>query len=217
MKDIIITRKRIKHYILKISPLGDITLSVPYLSSKKDIDSFILKNKVWLEKHYEGAVDKTLFYGPSYPYIYLLGVKVPLKIKEGNINVVKEEEGTLIIYLKDTSDNKKASSLLEKYLSFKRDEVYKEIVERYSKITKEKVNSLKYRSLKRTSGKCYYEKREIILSKTLIHKDIKYIEAIVLHEIAHLKYHNHSKEFYSYILSFMPDYKERLKHLTNES
>ena len=39
------------------------------------------------------------------------------------------------------------------------------------------------------------------------------IDYVVLHEIAHIKHHNHSKEFYAFIEKYMPDYKERVKLL----
>ena len=42
-------------------------------------------------------------------------------------------------------------------------------------------------------------------------KDIKFIEYVILHEIAHLEHPDHSRNFYSYIEKFMPDWKERKK------
>ncbi|MDE5041575.1 M48 family metallopeptidase, partial [Francisella tularensis subsp. holarctica] len=38
-------------------------------------------------------------------------------------------------------------------------------------------------------------------------------EYVVLHEIAHLTHPNHSKEFYAYVASYMPDWKVREKRL----
>ena len=40
-------------------------------------------------------------------------------------------------------------------------------------------------------------------------KNIRFIEYVILHEIAHLVHPNHSKAFYNYIEIFMPDWKER--------
>ena len=39
------------------------------------------------------------------------------------------------------------------------------------------------------------------------------IDYVVVHELAHIKHHNHSKEFYNYISIFMTDYKQREKLL----
>lgn len=41
------------------------------------------------------------------------------------------------------------------------------------------------------------------------------IDYVVVHELAHIKHHNHSKAFYDLIYQYMPDYKEREKILKN--
>ena len=40
-------------------------------------------------------------------------------------------------------------------------------------------------------------------------KDERAIDYVVVHELSHIKHHNHSKEFYEFIGRFLPDYKER--------
>jgi predicted metal-dependent hydrolase len=42
-------------------------------------------------------------------------------------------------------------------------------------------------------------------------KDERFIDYVVVHELAHIRHHNHSKDFYEFIEAFMPDYKEREK------
>lgn len=39
------------------------------------------------------------------------------------------------------------------------------------------------------------------------------IDYVVVHELAHIKHHNHSKAFYNLIELYLPDYKERIKQL----
>ena len=39
------------------------------------------------------------------------------------------------------------------------------------------------------------------------------IDYVVVHELAHIKHHNHSKDFWAFVGKFMPDYKERRKLL----
>ena len=47
----------------------------------------------------------------------------------------------------------------------------------------------------------------------LIKKPIVCIEYVALHEIAHLRHPNHSKDFYYHIERYMPDYRKREKLL----
>ena len=39
------------------------------------------------------------------------------------------------------------------------------------------------------------------------------IDYVVVHELAHLRVNNHSKEFWKQVERIMPDYKQRLKWL----
>ena len=36
------------------------------------------------------------------------------------------------------------------------------------------------------------------------------IDYVVVHELAHIRYKNHGKEFYAFIETYLPDYKERV-------
>ena len=36
------------------------------------------------------------------------------------------------------------------------------------------------------------------------------IDYVVVHELAHIKHHNHSADFYKLIEQYMPDYKKRI-------
>ncbi|EIV3425184.1 M48 family metallopeptidase, partial [Campylobacter jejuni] len=49
------------------------------------------------------------------------------------------------------------------------------------------------------------------LNLKLIQKSLRAIEYVILHEICHLKFPNHSKEFYDFIEYFMSDFRQREK------
>ncbi|EAM0302656.1 M48 family peptidase, partial [Campylobacter coli] len=54
-------------------------------------------------------------------------------------------------------------------------------------------------------------KAYVNLNLKLIQKSLKAIEYVILHEICHLKFPNHSKEFYDFIEYFMSDFRQREK------
>lgn len=56
-------------------------------------------------------------------------------------------------------------------------------------------------------------KNRLSFSYHLIDYPSEAIEYVVVHELAHIKYHNHSRDFYSFIGKFLPDYREREKLL----
>jgi len=85
-------------------------------------------------------------------------------------------------------------------------------VEFYSDIMNVKPTGLKITSAKKRFGSCN-GKNSICFSYYLMLYPKEAIDYVVVHELAHIKHHNHSKEFYNFISIFMPDYKQREKLL----
>lgn len=79
-------------------------------------------------------------------------------------------------------------------------------VEYYSKIMGVTPTSVKINSAKTRYGSCS-GKNSLNFSLYLMAKDERFIDYVVIHELAHINHHNHSKEFYEFIEKFMPDYK----------
>ena len=68
------------------------------------------------------------------------------------------------------------------------------------------------KNMKYAWGSCT-SKRNISINMKLAKKKKEIIEYVVLHELCHLKYMNHSKEFWKLVESNMPDYKKYRKEL----
>ena len=89
-------------------------------------------------------------------------------------------------------------------------EIIPQKVEYYSEIMGVKPTSIKINSAKKRYGSCS-GKNCLNFSLYLMDKDERFIDYVVVHELAHIVHHNHSKEFYALIEKYMPDYKERKK------
>lgn len=70
-----------------------------------------------------------------------------------------------------------------------------------------------YKNMKTRWGTCNVEKKVITLNSQLIKVDTFLIEYVIFHELTHLLYKNHSKNFYSFLSAMVPDWKEREKLL----
>ena len=62
-------------------------------------------------------------------------------------------------------------------------------------------------------GSCNSRKKYININSLLFASPIESIEYIVLHEIAHLKYPHHQRDFWEFVECYIPDWKERRKKL----
>ena len=69
-----------------------------------------------------------------------------------------------------------------------------------------KYNQIKITSARTRWGSCT-SKKNLNFSYRLIEKEKKAIDYVIIHELAHLKYMNHSKDFWNHVWEMMPDYK----------
>ena len=73
------------------------------------------------------------------------------------------------------------------------------------------------RRMRSRYGSCSVGRGRITLAEFLIHVPKECAEYVVLHELTHFLYPNHGKEFYQFIETHMPDYRQREKQLKQVS
>lgn len=142
-------------------------------------------------------------------------VRAPLRISQKEIDRIlfeKKEwlEKTVIFQREKKKEVKEYSADEIELLRKKAKEVIPEKVKYYSEIMQLKPVLVKINSAKKRYGSCSGT-NNLNFSLYLLDKDERFIDYVVVHEIAHIKYHNHSKDFYKLIEQYMPDYKERMK------
>ncbi len=87
-----------------------------------------------------------------------------------------------------------------------------ERVSRYSRITSWKCKSVKISNAKKRWGSCS-PSGTLNFSWRLIMAPPEIVDYIVVHELAHLRHHNHSARYWNTVRVILPDYKERDKWL----
>lgn len=86
-------------------------------------------------------------------------------------------------------------------------------VEEYASIMGLEYGDIKITSAKTRFGSCNTVTHNLCFSYHLITKPAEAVDYVIVHELAHIVYPDHSKNFYNYIEKFMPDYKNRIKIL----
>lgn len=74
---------------------------------------------------------------------------------------------------------------------------------------------LKVRRMKSKWGVCNVTNNIITLNLELIKFDIKYLEYVIFHELCHLVYPDHSKDFWNLVEKYVPNYKVFRKEMKN--
>ena len=73
--------------------------------------------------------------------------------------------------------------------------------------------SVRYRKMSTRWGVCNNKLKVITLNTLLIKKDLKYLNYVIVHELSHFIYQNHSKEFWKVVEENCKDYKKIRKEL----
>ena len=193
------SKKAVKYLRLKVGQSGEISLSIPLRTKENHILEFLEKNLEWLRK---------------------TSAKIKAKNSAKNENQVEFLGGSYELII-----DKKASGVSIELFSIKAaskadfrrfcDEKAKELlnasIARFAPLIARPINHISFKHMRTRWGSCNKAKGYINLNLDLITKKKEFIEYVVLHELAHLVYANHSKDFYALISKHMPDYKARIK------
>lgn len=139
-------------------------------------------------------------------------VKAPKYISKEYIdNIIDKKRDWILKKLEETKTVKKEREYTNKdieKLKNKLDVIFKELIEETNLIP----NKVRIRNIKCAWGSCSSNKNITINLKLVDKQDIE-IKYVVLHELCHLKYMNHSKKFWNLVEKYMPEYKEVRKKL----
>lgn len=78
----------------------------------------------------------------------------------------------------------------------------------WSEITGLKYNEFKIRDATTRYGSCMPSKKNVYFSSRLIMLPEDKVDAIIVHELCHMKYKYHNKDFYDLVQKYIPKYKE---------
>lgn len=142
-------------------------------------------------------------------------IRAPLRLSQKEIDKILLEkkawlEKTIISQREKKKNFKEYSDEDIKLLRQKAKEILPAKVEYYAKIMQVEPAYVKINSAKKRYGSCSGT-NNLNFSLYLMDKDERFVDYVVVHELAHIKHHNHSKDFYKFVEKFMPDYKERMK------
>ena len=132
-------------------------------------------------------------------------VKSPKRISKKEIEKIIEQKSEWIQKIIE-KENKKQ----EKKELYTKEE-FKEIIEKNAneliQETGVRPNKITIKQIKYAWGSCS-SKKNITLNLELIKYSQQAIRYVILHELCHLKYMNHSKDFWNLVEKYKPNYKQ---------
>lgn len=201
-----IVKKSLRNSYINIDADAKITLKTPKLSNIAVLD--ILNGKeVWIRKKINQIMqhpvikvnleDEVLLFGKIYsidsPQASALNLKLQKMKNTSTDNILKSYD---FFY----------KNLAKEYISLRS--------EYFSKMMNLDYSDLKFRKMKRRWGSCS-SKKVLTFNIELMKIKKELIDYVIVHELAHLKHMNHSRDFHSLVERYLPDAKIYVKELKN--
>lgn len=208
--NITIIKKNIKNIYLKILSKKEIILTVPLNYSDDLVNKILLEKKSWIENKL------SLFEEKNPNLVYFFGNPLNIILTSSKEEKVILKDSNLYIYTKDIKNEFQHKNLINDWLIKNSLPIIEKLTNKYLSLTNLSINKITIKNTRSQWGSCNYNTKNISLSSKLIHYPKEFAEYVILHELSHLIYPHHQREFYDYIGQYMPDYKERIKIRKNK-
>ena len=204
-----IIRSNRKTISVCINPLGKITVRAPLRCNEERIFAFLREKEGWIAKH----LRKTIGAGTRIPTENLDGFSFLLL---GKMHTVSLVDGNKVGYdsenLRVFVPRVKARERLVKWLKENAKRILSEVTAKTASEMQVSYRSVSVTSAKSRWGSCTAD-NAVRYSFRLIYAPKEVVRYVVVHELAHTRYKNHSALFWREVERYEPRYRERRKWL----
>lgn len=205
---------------VKIFFKGDMLIvTKPKRLSMRDLTKILKENESEIYSKYEKIMSSeinTIKQWQTGEKIYYKGVELAITReyqKTNKINVqIEESSKQLKIKLpegiQDEDIKFNVDNVIKKLFKINTEVLINDRLPYWSKITELKYNQVKVRDATSRYGSCMPSKKNLYFSSRLIMLPEEIVDAIIVHELCHLVYKNHDKQFYGLVEKYIPNYKE---------
>jgi predicted metal-dependent hydrolase len=189
-----------------------------------DVERVLKEKSSWIYKHYVELLQKkqsmpvrkwetgeTLLYLGQNCKINIMGHKK-------SIASVSFDGDAFFVYMDENTTGEERNLLIEsvfkKWYRKAAEIVLNERLEHFCRITGLKFRAMRLKEQKTRWGSCSKD-GNLNFNWKLIMAPLWVVDYVVLHEVSHLRHLNHSKDFWSLVTHYMPDYKKAQEWLKN--
>ncbi len=205
-------KKRIKNLYLRIQRDGSVDVSTPWRYGVKDAALFVSEKEAWIQERLSHAKS----HGRSNPATFrpgceawYLGKKYPVAYEKSPQSRVAFKNG-LFLFRGPAHENFEGA--MERFYLRSAKEILPGCIERWSETMGLSPSQVKFRRFKSRWGSC--SRNDVItLNSALMRYEQPLIDYVIIHELAHIRYKHHRKEFWELVADYAPNYRELRRRL----
>jgi predicted metal-dependent hydrolase len=209
-----IIRSKRRTLALIVNPDGSLIVRAPWQTPGRSIREFVEKNAQWIGKKQTQALaarppnPKKFIPGELFMY---LGNAYPLEIVDQQIVPLQLAENFKLAQ----SAESKAPEVFEQWYRGQARQVLNERVRLYASLHHLPYQGIRVTSARGRWGSCS-ARGSLNFSWRLILAPIEVVDYVVVHELVHTVFHNHSRQFWARLETILPDYREHKKWLKTD-
>ena len=205
---------------IEVHPDSSVVVKAPHNSPLEAIQTRVSNRARWITKQQRQFAQ----YAPTLPaqeyvsgegYRYL-GRQYRLKVIESNQEAVRLWHGKLEVNTHQRENSKQVENLVNRWYRERAQQIY---LERYQHCIRlvaqygiQHERGFELRTMHKRWGSCTKEGK-IILNPMLVSAPKDCIDYVIIHELCHIRIHNHSSSFYKLLETIIPDWQDRKDYL----
>ena len=210
-----LTRSERKRLRIVVEPDLTVRVVAPIAATEEEVLTAVQAKASWIVRNLEHMRDfhplpapKQYISGESFVY---LGRQYRLKVLVSQTTSAKLKGGYLEVSVADKNNITAIRKAVDHWFRLRAQDIFNKHVETCLEIASRHgvprpVISL--RKMRTRWGSCS-SKGRVTLNLNLIQVPVHCIDYVIMHELCHLKHHNHSPAFYRLLSRCMPDWKQR--------
>jgi hypothetical protein len=198
---------------LQVNPDLSLTMKAPVETSEDFLRDFLERRRPWIKRNLE-RMERIKEAAPEWKdggRVPFLGGELALRVERGSRAQARLSGSEAIVTVRDPKDAEEVRLSVERLFAREACERFPAMLDAcLARAARRRFRrpGLRVRTMRSRWGSCDAKTGVITLNARLLRFRPEVIECVIMHELAHFKYHSHGPRFYALLEELCPDYRE---------